>query len=260
MKLYASLFTASLRARMQYKADFLLSMLGNGMIMAIDYLLLFVILRRFGNIKGWTASEVGLLYALSTVSVSLYRMIANEIHNFDRYTVEGEMDQLLIRPVSPVFMLLIRNIDFSRLGGLAQGIMILAWSLFHLPSGVDGQALLFYVPVAVCSGTLIAVAMGLMSATLAFWTERISDFQPFTLYGPFQAANFPVTIYPGWLKVLFHSFLPVAFMNFWPIAHLLHKGGSVHLLWVSPLFSVSFFVFAVLFFHVGLKHYHSTGS
>ncbi|SEN47302.1 ABC transporter permease [Lihuaxuella thermophila] len=261
MKMYWILLSASIRARMQYKINFLLSAVANALIMVTEYILLAAILLRFDDIMGWRIHEIGVLYGISSASVSIYRLLAPEIHNFEKYMIDGEFDSLLIRPVSPLTLLITRNVDFSRLGGLTQGLLILLISCRGLSLDFSSLMLLaFYIPIAILSGCLISFALGLMTATLAFWTQRIKDFQAFTLYAPFNAANYPISIYPGWLKAVFFTVLPVGFMNYLPATYLLGKGGEHIYLWISPVFAVIFFLVSLKFWQFGIRFYHSTGS
>jgi ABC-2 type transport system permease protein len=261
MNLYLKLLSGSLRSRMQYKMNFLVSSLSYGLIMAVDFVLLAAILQRFDDVKGWNLYEVGLLYGISSVAITLYRVFGVEIHNFERYMVEGEFDSLLIRPVSPLSLLLTKNLDLSRIGGTVQGVIILVISFIGLRlDSFDMFLLLLYIPVSIISGTVICFSLGLLTATIAFWTQRIKDFQTFTLYAPFNAANYPMNIYPGWLKIIFFTVIPVGFMNYTPILFLLHKGGSIWNLALPPAVALVFLSLSLRFWHFGIRHYHSTGS
>jgi ABC-2 type transport system permease protein len=261
MDLYFKLLTGSLRSRMQYKMNFLVSSFSYGMIMAVDFILLAAILKRFDHVQGWHLYEVGLLYGISSSAISLYRVFGAEIHNFERYMVEGEFDSLLIRPVSPLTLLLTKNMDLSRIGGAAQGFIILVISLAGINLEKSEMALLMlYLPISIVSGVVICFSLGLLTATIAFWTQRIKDFQSFTLYAPFNAANYPMNIYPGWLKIIFFTVIPVGFMNYIPILYLLNKGGSIWNLGWPPAVALVFLCLALQFWNFGIKHYHSTGS
>jgi ABC-2 type transport system permease protein len=261
MKLYFILISGSLKSRMQYKMNFIFSMVSYGMIMAVDFILLAAILRRFDDVKGWDLYEVGLLYSISSISISLYRVIGAEVHDFERYMVNGEFDSLLIRPVSPLFLLMTRNIDLSRIGGAIQGIIIMAVSVAGLmKSGKATILLITYLPAAVMAGLVICFAVGVLTAALAFWTEKIKDFQTFTLYAPFTAANYPMNIYPGMLKIVFFTVIPVAFMNYVPVMYLLQKGGEWWYLITPAAVAGIFLTFSLAMWQIGIRHYHSTGS
>ncbi|WNB90744.1 ABC-2 family transporter protein [Bacillus sp. NEB1478] len=261
MNLFIKLVSGSIRSQMQYKINFLVSSLSYGLIMAVDFILLAAILHRFDNVKGWNLYEVGLLYGISSVALTLYRVFGVEIHNFEKYMVEGEFDSLLIRPVSPLSLLLTKNLDLSRIGGTVQGVLILAISIIGLNlENFDMFLLLIYLPITIISGIIICFSLGLLTATIAFWTQRIKDFQVFTLYAPFNAANYPMNIYPSWLKLIFFTVIPVGFMNYTPILFLLDKGGSMWNLALPPAVALIFLFFTLRFWQFGIRHYHSTGS
>jgi ABC-2 type transport system permease protein len=261
MGLFIKLLSGSIRSQMQYKMNFLVSSLSYGLIMAVDFVLVAAILHRFDNVKGWDLYEVGLLYGISSMAITLYRVFGVEIHNFEKYMVEGEFDSLLIRPVSPLSLLLTKNLDLSRIGGTVQGVIILVISIIGLDlQGLDAINLLVYMPISIISGVIICFSLGLITATIAFWTQRIKDFQTFTLYAPFNAANYPMSIYPGWLKIIFFTVIPVGFMNYTPILFLLHKGGTAWNLLLPPLVAIIFTALSLRFWQFGIRHYHSTGS
>jgi ABC-2 type transport system permease protein len=241
--------------------NFLVSTISYGLIMAVDFVLLAAILQRFDDVKGWNLYEVGLLYGISSIAITLYRVFGVEIHNFERYMVEGEFDSLLIRPVSPLSLLLTKNLDLSRIGGTIQGVLILIISFIGLNiDKLDLFFLLLYLPISIGSGVVICFSLGLFTATLAFWTQRIKDFQTFTLYAPFNAANYPMNIYPGWLKIIFFTVIPVGFMNYTPVLFLLSKGGDLWNLALPPAVALVFLFLSLRFWKFGIRHYHSTGS
>jgi ABC-2 type transport system permease protein len=255
------LIRASIRSQMQYKLHFLATAATTGVLMALDFLILSAILYRFNDVQGWGIYEVGMLYGISSAAFSLYRMFAPEIHEFERYVIQGEFDQLLLRPVSPLVLLLTRNLELGRLGGVAQGVAILAVSLF----GLDGQGMqtwliMLYLPVALATGVAIFFSISLCTATVAFWSGQVKELQTFTLYAPQNAASYPVSLYPGWLKVLFYSVLPVAFINYLPMVYLLAKGGEWFHLLLPPLVAAVFLLVSLRFWNAGIRHYHSTGS
>ncbi|MGG1571773.1 ABC transporter permease [Fictibacillus sp. NRS-1165] len=260
MKLYIKLVSASIRSRMQYKMNFIFSMVSYGVIMMIDFVLLAAILNGFGQIKGWNIYEVGILYAISSISLSLYRTLAPELHEFEKYMIEGEFDSLLIRPVSPLVLLLSKNLDLSRIGGILQGILILCLSLYGLSQEQELIYIAAYLPVILVCGCAISYSLALFTATLAFWTQRIKDFQTFMLYAPFNAANYPMNIYPGWLKMIFFTVIPVAFINYVPMLYLLQKGGSLYFLLLPIFVAALFFYVSLKFWNYGIQFYHSTGT
>ena len=259
--LYRKLLVASIRVQMQYKLNFITSAATTGMIMVLDFLILSAILYRFHDVSGWNIYEVGLLYGISSVAVSVYRFFAPEINDFEKYVIHGELDQLLIRPVSPLLLLLTRNLDLSRIGGMVQGISVLILSMAGLyAQGKEIGLLLLFTPVAIVSGGVIYFSIALTTAALGFWAHQVKDLQTFTIYAPANASNYPISLYPGWLKWMFYTVLPIAFMNYVPMLTLLGKAESWYLPLLTPVVAALALVLSLRFWAYGIRHYHSTGS
>ena len=69
IRLYWILASASVRAKMQYKFDFVASTLAQSLMGMYDYLIVAVILWKFRTVQGWDIWEVGLLYGVDRKSV-----------------------------------------------------------------------------------------------------------------------------------------------------------------------------------------------
>lgn len=259
--LYRRLVRASLLGKMQYKANFIITSLANGLIQVVDFLLVATILLRFHYIAGWSIYEVGLLYGTTSIAVALYRLFAPELHQFERWIRQGDFDSLLIRPWPTLLVLLARNIDLERVGGAIQGAVILGISLRALVNTETLNAFgVLYILVTPLYGAGIIFAISLATAALAFWIVRTDEFQVFTMYAPQTASSFPLDIYPGWLRALLFTVLPVAFAGFVPISYLLGKGGGWFSLLAGPIVAVISIMVAYSFWRLGERRYHSTGT
>jgi len=97
--MYLLLIRASVKSKMQYKFNFWFSTFLAIVVNITDFLLISIILWKFGNIKGWTLYEIGYLYSTIMLSKAIYRTFANDVHHLEKYLLSGDLDQLLIRPV-----------------------------------------------------------------------------------------------------------------------------------------------------------------
>lgn len=260
-RLYWVLASASLRAKMQYKFDFVTSTIIQALMGTYDFFLVAVILWKFREVAGWDIYEIGLLFAVSRVGYGFYRVFCNELEQFEGYIVRGDFDSILIRPWPSLFVLLSRSVDLSRLTWVVQGAGIGAISLPHLigTGRLTWGSLLPLLGAATCSG-LLYFAVGLATASAAFWIVRIEELQVFTQNAPGTATLYPLDIYPGWLKVALLTVLPLGVGNYVPVVYLLGKGGTwVNLVWPVIISAVSLAV-ANRMWHAGEAMYHSTGS
>jgi ABC-2 type transport system permease protein len=74
--LYRRLIGARLRAQMQYRASFLLMTLVSFVVTGSDLLAILILFNYFGELAGWRAGEVALLYGLAMVGFGLSETVA----------------------------------------------------------------------------------------------------------------------------------------------------------------------------------------
>jgi ABC-2 type transport system permease protein len=252
---------AAMREKMQYKFSFLVSSGIRGIAIGIDFALVAVILYRFRFIDGWDIYQVALLYGPGSAAHGLFRIVANEIETFENYLINGTYDSILIRPWPTLFTLLARKMDFNRLGIAAQGLLITAVGAANLlHRGLLQPWQLLYVALLPVLGAMVLFAISTVTAALGFWLMRTDELQVFTLYAPLTASYYPLSIYPGWLRGLLYTVLPMAFINYVPVLYLLGKGGGPGALLASPAVAALGCVVAYRFWLFAERHYHSTGS
>ncbi len=257
MSVLVRLVAGTLRGQRQYGVDFVGSIVLSALVTAGEFGVVVIILTRFPRIAGWSLPQLALLFGLSATATSVYRTLTDELHDFERYMVNGEFDAILLRPWPSLLVMLARGVNLGKLGGLLEGLGITAWGAARLglaPSGW-GWLLLFSV-----TGSALVLAIGIATSATAFWLERIGELQVFTLYAPSFAAEFPQSIYAGWLRALFLSAIPIAFVNYLPVRAMLgHGGGIATMLLPVPAAAISL-TLAALLWSAGERRYRSTGS
>ncbi|HYF75604.1 MAG TPA: ABC-2 family transporter protein [Symbiobacteriaceae bacterium] len=257
MALYLRLLGAGVRARLQYKFDFLFTTVLYGVITAIDFLTVAAILFRYSSVAGWNVYEIALLSGMASASNGLFRVLGSEVTLFERYLVTGEFDNLLIRPWPTLASLLTRNFDIGRVGAFLQGLLLVVVGL----NGVGAPVWLWvYCLVVPFAGCLVIGAIYLAVAAAGFWLTRIDELQTFAVNAPLAAVNYPQEIFPKALRWLFLSLLPMAAIGYVPLSYALGKGGSVLGLVVPFLAAGASVAVSVRLWGWGERRYQSTGS
>ncbi|WP_209862684.1 ABC transporter permease [Paenibacillus shirakamiensis] len=260
LKLYMILIRSSLQSRMQYKFNFILSTMLAAMIQIAEFLMVALVLYKFGAIRGWTVYELGYLFAIMTLSKTIYRSLASDVHHLENYLVEGQLDQLLTRPVPVLFALMTQNFRLM-LGEILQGSFLLIWSMRHMMNSGQLHAMSIpYTLLMILSGATILFAIGLATASAGFWTTRIQELQTLTEDAAQTAAKYPLHIYPSWLKSFFLFVVPVGFVNYVPSLFILHGEYGLWLLLITVGVSLLLLILSLQFWSYGLSKYQSTGS
>ena len=260
MRLYLQLLRAGIRARLQYRWDFLFTTVLYAGLVAIDFLTVAAILYRYPSVAGWNLHEVALLSGTVSCSVGLFRTFAGELEGFERYLVTGEFDQILTRPWPALAGLLARNFDLGRLGALLQGGLVLAIGLRGVMARGAPPWLPAYVLLLPLAGACVQLALGLGTAAAGFWIIRIEELQVFARNAPSTAANYPAEIYPRWLRYLLTGFLPVLAVGQVPLRYALDKGGTALALAAPLLAAAVSLAVGLRLWGWGIRHYQSTGS
>lgn len=260
-RVYRTLVWASLRGKMQYKLDFL----GNTIIQTImgadSLIFIAALLWRFGPVKGWTALDIAMLFAVSRIGNGMFELFCNELDRFELYMVNGDFDTLLIRPWPTLFTLLARGVALNRLAMLTQGVVVAAIALPKLASAGVIQGWDFvWVLASIVWTSVLFFAVGLATAAAGFWIVRIEELQVFTMIAPATASDYPLDVYPKWLRRVFLTVLPLGLGNYLPLRYVLGKGGTpLDLLWPALGCPAAVWL-AVKAWKLGEARYTSTGT
>jgi ABC-2 type transport system permease protein len=256
-RLYVRYVGASVRSQMQYRASFLMLACGNFAITAVEFLALWALFVRFGQIRGWTMPEVALLYGMINVSFAIAEAVGRGFDVFSQQVKSGDFDRLLLRPRSTAFQVAAQSLQLMRVGRLSQGLVVLIWAGIALD--VSWSPLNLGVLVAaILGGTCLFYGLFVLQATLSFWTTQALEIMNTVTYGGVEAGQYPLAIYRPAFRRFFTFVIPLACVNYFPALAILGRAGlAAHL---APLGGPLFLLLALRVWRFGVRHYRSTGS
>ena len=80
-------------------------------------------------------------------------------------------------------------------------------------------------------------------------------------YGLKNFCDYPIQIYSKGLQFLLTFIVPYALTGYYPVANLLGKDyPNLWIAYISPVIAFVMAINAYIFWHIGLKHYGSTGA
>lgn len=145
---------------------------------------------------------------------------------------------------------------------LAPGIALI-WSASNLD--VDWTAgRLAALAVALISGIAIYSGFWVVAGSITFWAVASREATNALTYGSQFANQYPLHIYPGWIRAVMGWALPLAFVAYVPTITV---GGAANPLglpsWMAytpPVVAVVVGLVARWAWRRGINHYQSTGS
>jgi ABC-2 type transport system permease protein len=263
-QLYRRYIGASLRAQMQYPGSFLMMAAGEFIVTFTEFFGVWALFRRFGQIRGWTFAEIALFYGTINVSFAIADAILRGFDVFGPQFVQtGNFDRLLVRPRATILQLLGYELRLTRIGRLAQGVIVLAIATHLLGIGWDARKLAL-LAAAVAGGIALFVGILVLQATLAFWTIESLEIANTLTYGGVEAAQYPLDIYSRWFRDFLIFVVPIGCVGYFPIVRILgHRAPIPAPGWIldaTPLCGIIFLLIALRVWRLGVRHYTSTGT
>lgn len=262
LRLWFRYMALSMRGQLQYRGSTLMLVLGNLLVTGVEFLALWALFDRFGQIRGFTLAEVALLYGMTNVSFAIAEMICRGFKIFDQMVKSGDFDRVLLRPRGTAFQVLAQHVDLARIGRLLQALAVLGWALTSLSLWSRGPelALLF---ATIAGGVCTFAGLFVVQATVAFFTVESLELFAIVTYGGLETAQYPLTIYTEGFRRFFTWVIPLAFLGYVPGLAILGRPerlGPEWLAWASPAIGVVFLLVCLQGWRIGVRHYRSTGS
>jgi len=263
IKMYLSLIGACLRSQMQYRASFIMQLIGQFIVTSTDFIAIIFMFNKFKSIKGWSLWEVGLLYGMTSTSFAIAEMAARGFDLFSRMIRMGDFDRVLLRPSGIFVQVLSADFDLRKIGRILQDLLALAISWHMLGMGADPLKLTF-VTASVTNGIIFYLAIIIAGAAICFWSIESTELPNMLTYGGVEALSYPVPVYKRWFRNAIIFIIPLAFVNYFPALYILGKpdplGLPYFMRFLFPLASAVVMIPAIKFWNYGVQHYQSTGS
>lgn len=260
MTLYFKYLSILFKSQLQYRTSFWLLSFGQFLVPFTVFAGLYFMFERFGQLQGWTFFEVALCFGIIHMAFSLSECFARGFDAFSGLVRRGEFDRLLVRPRSTVLQVLGSQFEFTRVGRMLQSLIVLGWALYRLPVEWNAAKVTTLILMIAC-GVFIFAGIYILMATMCFWTIQGLEIANILTDGGREMAQYPLNIYERWVKIFFTYIIPFGCVNYLPLLYILGKqDGNEWFYMLLPLAGVLFLLPCLAIWHIGVRHYRSTGS
>lgn len=263
LRLYGKLIQISVLGKMQYRTDFVTSILSVIIWNAVTLGSIGIIVSRFDNLSGWNFWDMVFLYNFFLLGHSVNSIFSLHIRDLGRYIIQGTFDQFLTRPMNPLVQLLGKELHYVGAADIVIGITGVTAAYWKLGLNWNVAEWMFFF-IAVVSGTIVEFSLSLMVACLSFWVGQsgaaYSIFWQFNLL----VQQYPIDIFGNWFRIVVTGLIPVAFINYYPSLLLLGKSAEAgvwgYLSYLTPVVAMVLLLLALLVWKKAMKSYSSTGN
>jgi ABC-2 type transport system permease protein len=260
-----ALLRARTRADFSYRVSFALRLVSATLIVGLDFLAVYAVVRKVGSIGGWNLSEIALVYGLSTSGFRIAdAFVGGPVERIATHLQNGSFDRFLTRPVHPLTMLCGEEFTVRRIGQLSSCLVVLIVALGAADVVLTPLHLAF-VCAAVVGAAALSSAVFVTVCCLSFWSPQTQEIANAFTYGASYAAQYPAHIYDGAIRRLIFTVVPSAFTGYLPALVLLPDASNplsvpAWVSWSAPLVSLPALAIAVFVWRRGLRSYRGTGS
>lgn len=226
----------------------------------IDMAGIWVLFDRFRMVQGWTLPEVGLIYGIIHMGFSLAETCARGFDQLDVLVKQGDFDRILLRPLSPLLQVAVRDVQLMRLGRFFQGLAIAVWSVAHLPfPWISPHTAV--IGLAILGSASLFYGLFVIQGALSFWTTETLELMNITTYGGVHAGQYPVTLYHRTFRLLCTFLIPIACVGYYPVAVLLRQETVPWILGsLAPLLGIGFLWLACCVWRLGVYRFSVRGG
>jgi ABC-2 type transport system permease protein len=260
----AILFMVRLRIRIMtaYRGAFFANRLAQIIAYSSAYAAIWVMVHRFDTLAGWRWPELALLLSFQLLAYALGASVTfTQMRDLEEKIRLGSFDTLLIKPISPWAYLVFSGLNLGYLGHIVLAIGMLGWSLAVLPLHWT-PLLALYALTSLLSAALVVAALLTMIGASALLLTR-SRYLYTIFFGFVELTRYPLSIFPAPLQWLMMTALPMGFMNYVPVCHLLGKAPAVVGEWggmLAPLAGPLLVLLAMAYWRLCLRRYQGAGG
>ncbi len=258
LRLYLCFLRFSFSRAMEFRVDFFFRIVMDCAFYAVHILFFSVIYQHIAAIGGWSFPQA-LVFISGVFFVDALHMtvFSNNMWWFPFLVNKGDLDYYLVRPVSSLFFVSLRDFAANSFVNLLIAGGILAWSLASYPGELGAGRVALYV-LLLFGGAFLYWMIYMCFLIPVFWIHSIQGLRQLF----FAAERFterPHQVFTGWVRHVLVSLLPFAVIASVP-AHVLFEGASWQRLLHVAAVLVGAFVVLFSFWKIAIRNYASASS
>ncbi len=258
LRLYAYFLRFSLSRSMEFRLDFFFRIFMDVAYYGVALGFFQILYRNTNSLAGWDAHQMRVFVAGYILVDALHMtFFSNNLWALPNFINKGDLDYYLIRPVSSLFFLSLRDFAFNSFINLVFAAGIAIWAIQTYPGSFGVIHILIFL-ILVGAGSLLYFCVHLLTIMPTFWTQSGESLQQL-FYNLSRFMERPDRIYQGWMRLLLTVALPFGLMASYPARFLLDPFDWRVLV---QLFGVLIgFLFLIVFlWNRGLRTYSSASS
>jgi ABC-2 type transport system permease protein len=258
LRLYLCFVRFSVSRALEFRLDFFFRIVMDIAYYGVNIALFETLFHHTAEIGGWNIHETRAFMAgflvIDAISMTVF---SNNFHWLPTFINRGDLDYYLVRPVSSLFFLSLRDFAANSFVNLLCALGILAWALAGNPDPLSPWQLLLF-GAALLGGALLHALLHMLTILPSFWLESSEGLHTL-FYTLGRLMERPDRIFTGATRVVLTTVLPFCLIASFP-ARFLWEGWDIQLALHFLLVLAAFSGLVLWLWHLGLRRYGSASS
>lgn len=208
------------------KIEFVCYVIAKVVRLGFFFVFIYALFRNTATVAGYARGEVLLFCAfMNTIDIA-FQLFCRGLTTVPNMVRKGEYDILFTKPVSPFFLTCFKMFDFMDLATVGAALVFLVIALLELPYTLLPSNMLLAIVAWGCS-LLMAIALNVMIAALAFWVTEIENgvwiYRDLVYVG-----RFPPEVYPEHIRQFFTFIIPILLIVAMPTQVLIGRARPTY--------------------------------
>lgn len=245
MKRYLQLFWIQLRASlllaMQYRYEFIVDMVISVFWTATALVPLFVVFTgERPSVGGWSFAEALLVVGWFTLLGAVLEGAINpSLTSVVDHIRKGTLDFVLLKPADAQFLVSTAKFSPSKASNAIGALIIFVYAFRMLGRAPTVEGLVT-AAILMLAAVAILYSLWIVTISAAFYVVRIDNLT-YLFQSIFDAARWPISLFPGAVRIAFTFVIPLALMTTYPAEAMLGRRtlpGVVFPLCAAVVFAV----------------------
>lgn len=254
-----SFFRIGAMNELQYRSNFFIQLLQSVLEVGAGLVGLAVVFGRTTSLSGWTRPELLVVMGVFTMVGGITNtFVVPNMHKLVEDIQRGTLDFALTKPADAQILVSVRQVSIWQSVDIFAGLIVLIVALIQLGDSSDGIFRALSLVMLLLLGNWTIYCFWLILASSAFWFIRVAEMQEL-FHGLFRSGQYPVRIYPRWMRFGLTFLVPIGFAVTVPAEAATNRLTGTTIV-VALVAAAVFGIGSRWIWRTGLRHYSGASA
>lgn len=239
--------------------NFLIGILAFLIIQIGGLLFIQILYKNTNSIDEFNVYQMLALYGFSQITRGIDHFYSDYLWSFaSNGVIQGVYDKYLVRPLNPLFQIIIEKVQFDAIGEIIVGISLFFYSLKELKININ-LILILKIIFFIFIGVIVYTCIKIIATSSVFYIKKGFSILN-AVYSISNFAKYPITIYPSIMQMVLTYLFAYSLTSYYPVKYILIESLNISAL--IKILSVVIFLIIItkIVWKQGEKRYESSGS